>query len=70
MLASVQDSESVLDHPKPTFLEKLDNDSMIFDYAAIYFFSAKKVIGVSKWKHVFIKNWQMSLLPFKLRFER
>ena len=61
MLAPVQDS--VLDHPIPTFLEK----QYSFKQHSVVF-SAKKVIGVSKWKTGFIQIWPISLLP--LRFKR
>ncbi len=61
MLAPVQDS--VLDHPIPTVLEKQYSFKQ-----HLVVFSAKKAIGVSKWKTGFIQGWTISLLP--LRFKR
>ena len=52
MLAPVQDS--VLDHLIPTFLEK----QYSFKQHSVVF-SAKKVIGVSKWKTCFDQIWRI-----------
>ena len=59
MRAPVQDS--VLDHPIPTFLEK----KYLFEQHLVIF-SAKKAIGVSKWKTGFIQGWPISLLPLMI----
>ena len=60
MLAPVQDF--VLDHPIPTFLEK-----QYWFKQHFVVFSAKKVIGVSKWKIGFIQIWPIPLLPLKFK---
>jgi hypothetical protein len=64
MFESEQDS--VLDYPIPTFLLK---KQCLFKQHFVVF-SAKKVIGVSKWKTGFVQNCPISLLPSSLRFKR